>query len=132
MLNTESFVFYESVYKIIQRLKTKFGKEFAFDFLIAIIEHGLYGVVPDDDSDFWLYGFEQIITSIESAKDRHKSAIDNGAKGGRPYIELNENEVYELYEELGTWKAVAKYLGIDEDTLRNRRKVWEYMKENEM
>ena len=124
-MNTESFVFYESVYKQVERLEKKLGKEVGYDFLKAVIEFGLYGVVPDDDDNAWLYGLEQTITSIGAAKDRYAAAVENGKKGGRKKVELNQEEVMKKKAELKTWKAVAAFYKVDEDTLRKIRKQWE-------
>ena len=124
MNNTESFVLYESVYKQFEILKKR-KPAVATDFIEAIMEYGLYGVVPDEESDVWLYGFEQSITSIQRAKDRYIASVENGRKGGRPPKNLNKDEVLQKKEELKTWKAVAKFYSIDEDTLRKIRKSWE-------
>lgn len=127
-MNTESFVFYESVYKQAERLEKKLGKEVGYDFLKAVIEFGLYGAVPDDDDNAWLYGLEQTITSIGAAKNRYAAAVENGKKGGRPVVELNQEEVMKKKAELKTWKAVAGYYGVTEQTLRNKRVEWEKQK----
>lgn len=124
MNNTESFVLYESVYKQFEILKKR-KPDAAADFIEAIMEYGLYGVVPDEESEVWLYGFEQSTTSIQRAKDRYAAAVENGSKGGRPSKNLNKEDVLQKKEELRTWKAVAKFYGIDEDTLRKIRKSWE-------
>ena len=124
-MNAESFVFYESVYKQAERLEKKLGKEVGYDFLKAVIEFGLYGAVPDEDDNAWLYGLEQTITSIGAAKDRYAAAVENGKKGGRKKVELNQEEVMKKKAELKTWKAVAAFYKIDEDTLRKIRKQWE-------
>lgn len=116
MNNTESFVLYESVYKQFEILKKR-KPAVATDFIEAIMEYGLYGVVPDEESDVWLYGFEQSITSIQRAKDRYIAAVENGSKGGRPSKNLNKEEVLQKKEELKTWKAVAKFYNISEDLL---------------
>ena len=130
-MNKESFVFYESVAKQGDRLADKLGKEVAFDFYKAVIDFGLYGVLPDEDSNVWLYGFEQTITSISAAKDRYNAAVENGKKGGRPKVKLNEQEVLEKKKELGTWKETAQFFGVDEKTLRKQRKTWEETQEAE-
>ena len=124
-MNAESFVFYESVYKQAERLEKKLGKEVGYDFLKAVIEFGLYGAVPDEDDNAWLYGLEQTITSIGAAKDRYAAAVENGKKGGRKKVELNQEEVMKKKAELKTWKAVAAFYKVDEDTLRKIRKQWE-------
>ena len=109
-MNKESFVFYESVAKQGDRLADKLGKEVAFDFYKAVIDFGLYGVLPDEDSNVWLYGFEQTITSISAAKDRYTAAVENGKKGGRPKT-VDEDKVLELKQEGMTNKQVAEALG---------------------
>ena len=124
-MNKESFVFYESVAKQGDRLADKLGKEVAFDFYKAVIDFGLYGVLPDEDSNVWLYGFEQTITSISAAKDRYNAAVENGKKGGRPKVNLNEQEVLEKKKELGTWKETAQFFGVTEQSLKNYRNQWE-------
>ena len=127
-MNKESFVFYESVAKQGDRLANKLGKEVAYDFYKAVIDFGLYGVLPDEDSEVWLYGFEQTITSIDAAKDRYAAAIENGKKGGRPKVNLNEQEVLAKKKELGTWKETAQYFGVTEQSLKNYRNQWENQK----
>ena len=124
-MNKESFVFYESVAKQGDRLADKLGKEVAFDFYKAIIDFGLYGVLPDEDNNVWLYGFEQTITSISAAKDRYNAAVENGKKGGRPKVNLNEQAVLEKKKELGTWKETAQFFGVTEQSLKNYRNQWE-------
>lgn len=109
-MNKESFVFYESVAKQGDRLANKLGKEVAYDFYKAVIDFGLYGVLPDEDSDVWLYGFEQTITSIGAAKDRYAAAIENGKKGGRPK-KIDDDRVLELKKQGMTNKQVAEALG---------------------
>ena len=109
-MNKESFVFYESVAKQGDRLADKLGKEVAFDFYKAVIDFGLYGVLPDEDSNVWLYGFEQTITSISAAKDRYNAAVENGKKGGRPKT-VDADKVLELKQEGMTNKQVAERLG---------------------
>lgn len=124
-MNNESFVFYESAYKQMAILEKRLGAEEAYAFTKAVIEYGLYGAIPEEESNVWLYGFEQTITSISKAKDRYSAAVENGKKGGRPSIALNEQEVNERKRELKTWKAVADSYGVTEQTLRNKRAEWE-------
>ena len=57
-MNKGSFVFYESVAKQGDRLANRLGKEVAYDFYKAVIDFGLYGVVPDESEEVWLYGLE--------------------------------------------------------------------------
>lgn len=123
-MNNKSFVMYESAFKQAEILEERLGKEKAYEFLKALNEFGLYGVLPDESSEVWLYGFEQTITSVSRAKDRHSAAIENGKKGGRTKIELSKEEVMAAKDELKTWKAVAQHFGVSEQTLKNKRKEW--------
>ena len=115
-MNKGSFVFYESVAKQGDRLANRLGKEVAYDFYKAVIDFGLYGVVPDESEEVWLYGLEQAITSISAAKDRYNAAIENGKKGGRPK-EVNEDKVLELKNQGMTNKQVAEELKCSVSTI---------------
>lgn len=109
-MNNESFVLYESVYKQTQILEKRLGAEVAMNFLNAVMEYGLYGVLPEEDSEVWLYGFEQTITSIGRAKDRYTAAVENGKKGGRKKT-IDEKKVIELKEKGLTNTKIAEMLG---------------------
>ena len=109
-MNDKSFVMYESVHKHLERLSKKLGKEAAFDFLMAVNNYGLYGELPDEDDDAWLYGLEQTITSISKAKDRYTAAVENGKKGGRKQT-IDRDKVLELKAKGNTNKAIAEELG---------------------
>lgn len=124
-MNTQSFVLYESVYKQFEIVEQRKGPEAACAFIKDVMNFGLYGEIPNKENESWLYGLEQIMTSIACAKDRYTAARENGKKGGRPHLELDRQEVAEKKEELGTWKAVAQYYDVSEQTLKNYRKSWE-------
>lgn len=125
MINNEGFVLYESAYKQIMQVANRVGPEAAMNLVNDIAQFGLYGVWPEEDSMSFLYGFEQIATSISSAKDRHNKAKVDGAKGGRPKVELDKASVMAAYEELGTWSKVAARFNISDRALRDKRKEWE-------
>lgn len=131
MINNEGFVLYESAYKQIAQVAKRVGSEAAMQLVEDIAQFGLYGVWPDEDSMSFLYGFEQIATSISSAKDRHAKAKVDGAKGGRPKVELDKVAVMAAYEELGTWSKVAARFNISDRALRDKRKEWEKDLESE-
>ena len=57
-MNSASFVLFESTYKQVQTLEKRLGTEVAMHYMNAIMEFGLYGVIPEEDDDVWLYGFE--------------------------------------------------------------------------
>lgn len=121
-MNSASFVLFESTYKQVQTLEKRLGTEVAMHYMNAIMEFGLYGVIPEEDDDVWLYGFEQTITSIDRAKQRHEWAVEAGKKGGRPQVVLQKEDIIQKKAELKTWRAVAAHFGINEDTLRKIRK----------
>src|SRR5574344_774017 len=124
MRNSCSFVFYESVWKQYQILDAR-RPEAAKAFMRAVIEYGLYDIIPPEDDEVWMYGLEQTITSIDAAKGRREKNQEDGSKGGRPAIRFERELIEQKKQELKTWKAVAEFLGIDEKTLRKIRSNWE-------
>ena len=124
MRNSCSFVFYESVWKQYQILDAR-RPEAAKAFMRAVVEYGLYDIVPPEDDEVWMYGLEQTITSIDAAKGRREKNHEDGSKGGRPAIRFERELIEQKKQELKTWKAVAEFLGIDEKTLRKIRSNWE-------
>lgn len=124
MRNSCSFVFYESVWKQYQILDAR-RPEAAKAFMRAVIEYGLYDIVPPEDDEVWMYGLEQTITSIDAAKGRREKNQEDGSKGGRPAVRFERELIEQKKQELKTWKAVAEFLGIDEKTLRKIRSSWE-------
>ena len=124
MRNSCSFVFYESVWKQYQILDAR-RPEAAKAFMRAVVEYGLYDIVPPKDDEVWMYGLEQTITSIDAAKGRREKNQEDGSKGGRPAIRFERELIEQKKRELKTWKAVAEFLGIDEKTLRKIRSNWE-------
>lgn len=125
MINNEGFVFYESAYKQVMQVAKRVGAEEAMRLVSDIAQFGLYGEWPEEDSISFLYGFEQIATSISSAKDRHAKAKENGVKGGRPKVELDKELVMLAYNELRNWEKVAARFNVSAKTLREKRKEWE-------
>lgn len=124
MRNSCSFVFYESVWKQYQILDAR-RPEAAKAFIRAVIEYGLYDIIPPEDDEVWMYGLEQTITSIDAAKGRREKNQEDGSKGGRPAVRFERELIEQKKQELKTWKAVAEFLGIDEKTLRKIRSSWE-------
>lgn len=116
-MNTESFVFYESVWKAYLTLRDRIGLESAAHFFECIAEFGLYGVLPPNDDIVYTQGFEQTATSIYHAKNKRLIAIENGKKGGRKERHSAE-EVAKLKAEGLTNKQIAEKLGYSEETVR--------------
>lgn len=120
-MNTESFVFYESVWKAYKTLRKVFGLEAADHFFECIVEFGLYGVIPPEDDIVYTQGFEQTATSIYHAKVKRHTAIENGKKGGRKE-RYSAEEVANLKDQGLTNKQIAQQLGYSEETVRIKLK----------
>ena len=117
----ENFVFYGSW----KTLLSGFDKETAKEILWEIVNIGVGEEIESDNPMIIAIIQGAVMPNIKSAKNRYAAAIENGKKGGRPKVDLNEQEVLAKKKELGTWKATAQYFGVDEDTLRKQRKTWE-------
>ena len=106
-------------------------------FLNAVMEFGLYGVIPEEESEVWLYGFEQTITSIGMAKSRYAAAVENGKKGGRKKT-IDDTKVIELKQQGLTNKKIAEKLGCSESSVekissayrKNRKNLNDNVNEN--
>lgn len=122
--NKSSFVFYESVYKQANALHKRNKKEEELELLRAIMEFGLYGVIPEEESDVWLYGFEQAATSISAAKTRYEAAKENGSKGGRP-VKYPMMDMVRYREQGMTNNQIAAYMGCSVKTVENKLKQYD-------
>jgi len=118
--NTSAFVFYESFLKGIQRVEGFEGKEAAYDFLMDLIEYGLYGLVPDENNKTWLYGFEQMKASIDNAQTRREKQIAQGKMGGRPRKTVDIEEILALRDQGLSMRAIADRLVISPKTVSRR------------
>ena len=123
MINTQSFVLYESVYKHIETLKNRVSESAALHYITSIMEFGLYGVLPPDDDEVWVYGFEQAKTSIYAAKERYNKSKENGKMGGAPERYTVE-QVAELKEQGLTNQEIANILGCCEKTVERKNKAY--------
>ena len=120
-LYNESFVLYESVFRTYQRLYKK-NKERAADYINAVMEFGIDGLLPDDEDEVWLYGLDNAIASISAAKDRRAKNIEDGAKGGRRKIDL-DNDVLSVMRDRGmSYQEIADKLGVSKSTIQRRFK----------
>lgn len=117
-----SFVFYATNLQAVEELEKAYP-DLAAELLRAIIDYGIYGEY-DNSNPVIAAMMVNIGFGIDKAKDRYQAAVENGKKGGRPSIELNEAEVIEKKQELKTWKKVAEYFGVSEQTLKNYRDRW--------
>ena len=108
MRNSCSFVFYESVWKQYQILDAR-RPEAAKAFTRAVVEYGLYDIVPPEDDEVWMYGLEQTITSIDAAKGRREKNQEDGSKGGRPAIRFERQRDTKRAEQHGLHLRKGSY-----------------------
>ena len=114
-----SFVLYESVYKTFQRIYKR-DKERAADYINAVMEFGIYGVIPDDNDEAWMYGLDSAIASINAAKDRRKKNIEDGAKGGRRKKDVDMEALLEMKKQGMTYQQMADEFGVSKSTIQRR------------
>ena len=129
-MNYDNFVFYGSWREALEGFCEDFGEDYAKEVLWNLMTFGTNGEINTNKKSIEGFINGTVAPNIGAAKDRYKASIENGKKGGRPSIELDMDEVYQKKEELGTWKAVAKYYGISEQTLKNKRDQWQSIPKN--
>lgn len=108
----ETFVFYESYGKTFERLR-QMDKEKADQYIYALIRYGLYNELPNEDSDVWLFGFDGVIATINSAKT-------NRAKK----IEIPKEELEEMIRQGNTQEEMARAFSCSVDTIQRRMKEY--------
>lgn len=113
----QSFVLYESVYAQFERLVKAEKAEGANRYIDAVMQYGLYGVVPEESDDVWLYGLDNVMASIDSAKSNY-----------RKKIEVPEGELLQYLRQGLTREKIAEKFNCSVDTIR--RRVKEYGFEN--
>lgn len=113
----QSFVLYESVYAQFERLLKADKAEGANRYIDAVMQYGLYGVVPEESDDVWLYGLDNVMASIDSAKSNY-----------RKKIEVPEAELLQYLRQGLTREKIAEKFNCSVDTIR--RRVKEYGFEN--
>lgn len=118
-LYNKSFVLYESVYRTYQRLY-KMNKQIAADYINAVMEFGIDDITPEEDDAVWMYGLDNAIAAIDSAKNRRKKNIEDGAKGGRRKLDIDSERLLEMRNQGMSYDAIAKELGISKSTVQRR------------
>ena len=108
-----SFVLYESVYAQYDRLMRRGQVQAAQDFIGAVMRYGLYGEEPDEDREGGDVGFDGVIATISSAKDRYTKRID-----------IPREELERLLAEGRTQQEIASYYGCSVDTVQRRIKSY--------
>ena len=121
----DNFVFYGSWRESLEGFREEFGDDYAKEALWNLMLAATAGDIETERKSIIGFISGAVMPNVNKAKDRYAAAIENGKKGGRPKVDLNEQEVLAKKKELGTWKATAQYFGVDEDTLRKQRKTWE-------
>ena len=106
-----SFVLYESVYVQYERLMRRGKVQAAQDFINAVMRYGLYGETPEEESEIWDFGFDGVIATISSAKDRYTKRID-----------IPREELERLVSEGRTQQEIASYYNCSVDTVQRRMK----------
>ena len=108
-----SFILYESVYVQYDRLMKRGKIEAAQDFINAVMRYGLYGEVPDDESEIWDYGFDGVVATVSAAKSRYTKQID-----------VPQDELQMLVDEGRTQQEIANYYNCSVDTIQRRMKQY--------
>ena len=108
-----SFILYESVYVQYDRLMKRGKIEAAQAFINAVMRYGLYGEVPDDESEIWDYGFDGVVATVSAAKSRYTKQID-----------VPQDELQMLVDEGRTQQEIANYYNCSVDTIQRRMKQY--------
>ena len=124
----DNFVFYGSWRETLEGMAEDFGEDYAKEALWNIMTAATAGDITTEKKFIVSFISGAVMPNINKAKDRYAAAVENGKKGGRTPIKLDEQEVMEKKKELKTWKAVADYFKVTEQCLRNKRKEWEKQK----
>ena len=106
-----SFVCYESVYRQFERLTRRGKQQEANAFINAVMRYGLYGEKPDEESEIWDFGFDGIIATISSAKERYKQKFN-----------IPKEELSALLVSGRTQQQIADHYGCSVDTIQRRLK----------
>ena len=77
------------------------------------MRYGLYGEEPDEDSEVWDFGFDGVIATISSAKDRYTKRID-----------VPQEELEWFVNEGRTQQEIASYYNCSTDTIQRRMKQY--------
>lgn len=110
---TQSFVLYESVYAQFERLINAGKMESANKYINAVMQYGLHSVLPEDEDEVWLYGLDNVIASIDSAKTNYRKKII-----------VPERELAECLRKGMTQSKIAERFNCSVDTIQRRIKEY--------
>ena len=93
-----SFVLYESVQNHFERLKKR-NKELALEYISAILNYGIYGNLPEEDSELWDFGLDTDIATISAAKNNKNKKIQIPREELEKHINngLKQKEIAEIF-----------------------------------
>ena len=74
---------------------------------------GLYGETPAEESEIWDYGFDGVVATISTAKDRYTKRID-----------VPQEELERFVREGRTQQEIASYYNCSTDTIQRRMKQY--------
>lgn len=114
-----SFVCYESVYRQFERLTRRGKHSEANAFIDAVMRYGLYGEKPDEESEIWDFGFDGIIATISSAKEKYHKKIN-----------VPEEELAVMLRSGQTQQQIADHYGCSVDTIQRRMKQYGLSRNN--
>ena len=77
------------------------------------MRYGLYGEEPNEDSEVWDLGFDGVIATISSAKDRYTKRID-----------VPQEELEQFVREGRTQQEIASFYNCSVDTIQRRMKQY--------
>ena len=75
------------------------------------MRYGLYGETPAEESEIWDFGFDGVVATISSAKDRYTKRID-----------IPREELERFVSEGRTQQEIASYYNCSVDTVQRRMK----------
>lgn len=108
----ETFLFYESYGKTFERLR-QIDKDKADQYIYALIRYGLYNELPPQESDVWLFGFDGVIATINSAKTNRAKKIN-----------IPKEDLEEMIDQGKTQEEMAKAFSCSVDTIQRRIKEY--------
>ena len=77
------------------------------------MRYGLYGEAPAEESEIWDYGFDGVVATISSAKDRYTKRID-----------IPQDELEQFVREGRTQQEIASFYNCSIDTIQRRMKQY--------
>ena len=77
------------------------------------MRYGLYGEAPAEESEIWDYGFDGVVATISSAKDRYSKRID-----------VPQDELEQFMREGRTQQEIASFYNCSIDTIQRRMKQY--------